>query len=155
MEHAENQSTTHRQSPTTRPTRPERSNQSETDSAAGSQTLSISIPNERTGESRCAFVEAVLIELTHEPVGAVHTPGAVADDTRRELVCVDDVGETFEFRQYSPRHDWTTERMSRAMAREHLLTLVGRPSGRADSAVDTLAVVRAGDLQSRGLEVDR
>jgi hypothetical protein len=154
MKHDTQRSTTHRQHSTESPTAAGSAARSTQRGRASWQELAIQIPNERSGESRVAFLEAVLVELTHESVGAVHTPGAVSDESRLEVVCTDDVGEEFELRQYHPRHGWETESLSRAGVRKKLRALVERaPSDGGGVAVDTFSVQHAGTLQSRCVEV--
>lgn len=116
--------------------------------------LSISIPNDRSGEALCAFVEAVLVELTHEPVGAVRHPGAPANAERLEFVCLDDVGEQFELRQFIPRHGWAIETMSRTIAREKLLTILSRDEAKS-VVLDSFSVIRESRLQSRCVDLPR
>jgi hypothetical protein len=121
--------------------------------------LSVEIPTTRSPERVASFVETVLVELTHEPVGAVHHKAGVTSDDRLEVVCTDDVGETFEFRRYLARHGWDTETVSRSEAREKLTTLLSRMASppvreREAAPVDTFSVHRRVRLQSHCLEVD-
>jgi hypothetical protein len=86
--------------------------------------LSISVPNEREDASRVAFVEAVLVELSHEPVSVVHKRERAGGCERVEVVCVDEVGGEFAFRQYVPRQGWSEERIERSEVRSRLVSLV-------------------------------
>lgn len=123
---------------------------------AHTETLAVDVPNDREEERLCAFVEAALVELTHEDVGLVHEPGAVADSDRLEVVCTDETGETFEFRRYIARHGWDTETVSRKTAREKLQTLVARDGGDTSARErepGRVCVLPLAQLQSRCLEV--
>jgi hypothetical protein len=125
---------------------------------AHTESLSIEVPNSRDDEQLCAFVEAALVELTHEDVGLIHEPGAVADSDRLEVVCADETGQTFEFRRYVARHGWDVESVSREAAREKLQTLVahdGDDTAAREQRPDRVSVRPAAQLQSRCVEVGR
>ncbi|MFT4920852.1 MAG: hypothetical protein ACI8XM_000043 [Haloarculaceae archaeon] len=123
-------------------------------SSSGSE-LSISVPNERDGPSRVAFVEAVLVELSHEPVSVVYKRPQAGGCERMEVVCVDELGQEFAFRQYVPRHGWSEERVERSEVRSKLLSLVSQSPS---AGVDNLASMRVqplSELHSRSAEADR
>lgn len=120
------------------------------------EDLSIPVPNDRDPVGITAFVETVLVELTHEPVGAVHSRGEIGRDERREIVCLDDVGQQFELRRYVARHGWTSETVSRETLRETLVTLLSRGdvgSGDNPRPPGSFSVQPAVRLQSRCLDV--
>jgi len=120
------------------------------------EDLSVPVPNDRDPVGITAFVETVLVELTHEPVGAVHSPSEIARDERREIVCLDDVGRQFELRRYVGRHGWTSETVSRERLRETLVTLLSRGGGASGGDAQptgTFSVQPAVRLQSRCLNV--
>jgi hypothetical protein len=122
--------------------------------SSGSE-LSISVPNERDGSSRVSFVEAVLVELSHEAASVVYKRPQAGGCERMEVVCVDEVGQEFAFRQYVPRHGWSEERVERSEVRSKLLSLVSQSPS---AGVDDLASMRVqplSELRGRGTGVDR
>jgi len=56
--------------------------------------LEVAIPSDRNHASLVALVECVLVELTHEQVGAVVVAQQVWGTKRTQYVAVDDVGES-------------------------------------------------------------
>jgi len=117
--------------------------------------LSISVPNERDGPSRVAFVEAVLVELAHEAVGLVYERPQASESERIEVECVDDVGQEFSLRQYVPRHGWTDERVARSEVRSMLLSLVSHSPDVGVGEPASMRVRPACDLQRQCARVDR
>jgi hypothetical protein len=123
-------------------------------SSSGSE-LSISVPNERDGPSRVAFVEAVLVELSHEPVSVVYERAQAGERERMEVVCVDEFGREFAFRQYVPRHGWSEERVERSEARSKLLSLVSQSPSGSVGDLASMWVKPLSELHSRCAGVDR
>jgi len=62
--------------------------------------LEVAIPSDRNHASLVALVECVLVELTHEQVGAVVVAQQVWGTKRTQYVAVDDVGEQFQKRHF-------------------------------------------------------
>ena len=75
--------------------------------------LRLSVPNTRSGESIVAFVECVLVELTHEDVGAEYVASNVRGVKRTQFIAVDDIGETFQKRYYDERLGWHEQTIGR------------------------------------------
>lgn len=93
--------------------------------------LRLSVPNTRSGESIVAFVECVLVELTHEDVGAEYITSNVAGVKRTQFIAVDDIGETFHKRYYNERLGWHETTVSREAVRDELINRLTRSSSLA------------------------
>jgi len=83
--------------------------------------LRLSVPNDRSDESVVAFVECVLVELTHEEVGAEYRSsnawGAMID----QYVAADATGQQFIKRQYDERLGWDEMQIAREEVRDKLI----------------------------------
>lgn len=104
--------------------------------------LRLSVPNTRSGESIVAFVECVLVELTHEDVGAEYVASNVRGVKRTQFIAVDDIGETFQKRYYDERLGWHETIVSREAVRDELINRLTRSSppatdGSHDVTVDS------------------
>lgn len=93
--------------------------------------LRLSVPNDRTSESIVAFVECVLVELTHEDVGAEYVSSNIRGTKRTQFIAVDDVGETFQRRHYDERLGYHKTTVSRKAVRRELINRLTRSSSTA------------------------
>jgi len=93
--------------------------------------LELTIPNERSQLSIVAFVECVLVELTHEEVGAEYVSTNVWGAKRTQFIPIDDNGEMFRKRHYDERLGWHESTVSRRAVREDLITRLTRSSSQA------------------------
>ena len=134
-----------------------RGEQSEQSSEAPWVDLELTIPNDRSQLSIVSFVECVLVELTHEEVGAEYVSTNVWGAKRTQFIPIDDNGEMFRKRHYYERLGWHESTVSRRAVREDLITRLTRSSSHAtdrshDVPVnnpDTFSVKPARKLQMR------
>lgn len=113
------------------------------------------VPNTRSGESIVSFVECVLVELTHEDVGAEYVSSNVWGVKLTQFLPVDDVGETFQKHHYDERLGWHEQTVSRQDVREELvnrlsrshLLATNRSHGAPVNEPDTFAVKARHQLQ--------
>lgn len=118
--------------------------------------LSMQVPNERSRVSIVSFVECVLVELTHESLGAEYVSSNVWGVKRTQFIVDDDVGETFLKRHYDERLGWHTTTMSREEVRTELVNRLTRTTslrgeqklGEADDEFDRFSVKLVGQLWS-------
>ena len=80
-----------------------RSEQREQSSEAPWADLELMIPNDRSQLSIVSFVECVLMELTHEEVGAEYVSTNVWGAKRTQFIAIGDNGEMFRKRHYDER----------------------------------------------------
>jgi hypothetical protein len=119
--------------------------------------LELMVPNERSQLSIVSFVECVLVELTHEEVGAEYVSTNVWGAKRTQFIPIDDNGEMFRKRHYDERLGWHESTVSRRAVREDLITRLTRSSSQStdrshDVPVnnpDTFSVKPARKLQMR------
>lgn len=90
-------------------------------SASPWSDLRLHVPNDRSGASIVTFVECVLVELTHEDVGAEYHSSNMWEAKRTQFIAVDDVGETFQKRHYDERFGWHETTISRQAVRDDLI----------------------------------
>jgi len=105
-----------------------------TDPSTGSSAwadLEVTVPNDRDQTSIVTLVECVLVELTHETVGAEYRSEHVWGTQRTQYVAADGLGATFQKRHFDARLGWHETTISRAAVREELLTRLTRPSSLA------------------------
>jgi hypothetical protein len=89
--------------------------------------LEVTIPTDRDHASLVALVECVLVELTHEHVGAVVVTHQVWGTNRTQYVAVDDVSEQFQTRHFDARLSWHETTVPREIVRDEFVTqLTGR-----------------------------
>jgi len=93
--------------------------------------LELTIPNDRSQISIVSLVECVLVELTHEEVGAEYVSANVWGAKRTQFIAIDDVGETFQKRHYGERLGWHESTVSRRAVREDLITRLTRSASLA------------------------
>lgn len=83
--------------------------------------LKLTVPNDRHHTSIVAFVECVLVELTHEDVGAEYVSSNVWGTKRTQFIAADGVAETFYKRHYDERLGWHETTISRESVRNELI----------------------------------
>ncbi|QOS13392.1 hypothetical protein DEQ92_19680 [Haloferax sp. Atlit-6N] len=88
--------------------------------------LQLTVPNNRHHTSIVAFVECVLVELTHEDVGAEYVSSNVWGTKRTQFIAADDVAETFCKRHYDERLGWHETTISRESVRNELIDRLSR-----------------------------
>ncbi|ELY73530.1 hypothetical protein [Natrinema pallidum] len=108
-----------------------RDEQTEQPSEAPWADLELAVPNDRSQISIVSLVECVLVELTHEEVGAEYVSANVWGAKRTQFIAIDDVGETFQKRHYDERLGWHESTVSRQAVREDLITRLTRSSSLA------------------------
>ena len=117
--------------------------------------LELAVPNDRSQLSIVSFVECVLVELTHEEVGAEYVSTNVWGAKRTQFIAIDENGGMFRKRHYDERLGWHESTVSRRAVRENLITRLTRSSSLAtdrshDVPVDnpdTFSVKPARELQ--------
>ncbi|WP_042664194.1 hypothetical protein [Haloferax sp. ATB1] len=90
--------------------------------------LELSLPHGRSPTGIVSFVERVLVELTHEDVGAEFVSTSVAGVKRIQFIAVDDVGQRFQKRYFDERLGWDETTVSRKAVREELVNRLSRSS---------------------------
>jgi len=105
-----------------------RGEQIEQSSEAPWADLELTVPNDRSQLSIVSFVECVLVELTHEEVGAEYVSANVWGAKRTQFIAIDDNGEMFRKRHYDDRLGWHVSTVSRRAVREDLITRLTRTS---------------------------
>jgi hypothetical protein len=103
------------------------------------------VPNDRSRLSIVSFVECVLVELTHESLGAEYLSSNVWGVKRTQFIADDDVGETFLKRHYDERLGWHKTKMSRDAVRSELVNRLTR----------TISLSGERDHSETGNEFDR
>ena len=124
-------------------------------SASSWSDLRLSVPNDRSNASIISFVECVLVELTHEDVGAEYVSSNVWGMKRTQFIAVDDVAKTFQKRHYDERLGWHKSTISRQDVRGELVNRLSRSSSLATNRShgtfvdepDTFAVKARQELQ--------
>lgn len=117
--------------------------------------LQLAVPNDRSDASIVAFVECVLVELTHEDVGAEYRSENVAGVKRTQFIADDDIGETFRKRHFDERLGSHETTVSREAVRDELINRLTRSSSlstdgsheRAIDDPDRFRVKHAGELR--------
>lgn len=97
--------------------------------------LELTVPNDRSSESIVALVECVLVELTHEEIGAEYVSSKMWGPTRTQFIVADDDGETFRKRHYDERLGWHESTVTREAVRNELiarLSQLSSPTSNAD-----------------------
>jgi len=103
-----------------------RGEQREQSSEAPWADLELTIPNDRSPLSIVSFVECVLVELTHEEVGAEYVSPSLAGVKRTQFITVDDVGQRFKKRYYNERFGWHETTVSPNAVRDDLVNRLSR-----------------------------
>ena len=112
-------------------------------SASPWSDLRLHVPNDRSSASIVTFVECVLVELTHEDVGAEYRSSNMWEVKRTQFIAVDDVGETFQKRHYDERLGWHESIVSRETIRDELINRLMRSTSLATSWAHAAAVDEA------------
>ncbi|MFC7131413.1 hypothetical protein [Haloferax chudinovii] len=90
--------------------------------------VELSLPHGRSPTGIVSFVERVLVELTHEDVGAEFVSTNLAGVKRTQFIAVDDVDERFKKRYFDERLGWHETTVSRETVREELVHRLSRSS---------------------------
>ncbi|UWG49328.1 Uncharacterized protein AArcCO_4153 (plasmid) [Halalkaliarchaeum sp. AArc-CO] len=88
--------------------------------------LAVTVPNDRSLESVISLVECVLVEMTHEDVGAEYISSNVWGAKRTQFVAIDEFGEQFRKQHYDARLGWHETTVSRSDVREELVNRLSR-----------------------------
>ena len=102
--------------------------------------LKLTVPNRRHHTSIVAFVECVLVELTHEDVGAEYVSSNVWGTKRTQFIAADDVAETFCKRHYDERLGWHETTISRKSVRNELVDRLSRTDSLATDRSHSISV---------------
>jgi hypothetical protein len=105
-----------------------RGEQREKSSEAPWAALELTLPHDRSPTSIVSFVECVLVELTHEHVGAEFVSMSVAGVKRIQFIAVDDVGQRFQKRYFDERLGWDDSIVSREAVRDELVNRLSQSS---------------------------
>ncbi|MDS0243612.1 hypothetical protein NDO74_20125 [Haloferax sp. S2CR25-2] len=90
--------------------------------------LELALPHGRSPTGIVSFVERVLVELTHEDVGAEFVSTNLAGVKRTQFIAVDDVGQRFQKRYFDERLGWHETTVSRGAVRDELVSRLSRLS---------------------------
>ena len=88
--------------------------------------LAVTVPNDRSLKSIVSLVECVLVEMTHEDVGAEYLSSNVWGTKRTQFVAIDELGETFRKQHYDARLGWDETTVSRGEVRDELINRLSR-----------------------------
>jgi hypothetical protein len=105
--------------------------------------LRLDVPNDRSDESIVAFVECVLVELTHEDVGAEYRSSNVWGATIDQYVAADATGQQFIKRQYDERLGWDETQITREEARDKLIWRLSRSGSLATNRIHAEPVTKS------------
>ena len=84
------------------------------------------VPNDRGTTSIISFVEWVLVELTHENIGAEYRSSHLWGQKRTQYTVADSNGAFFLKRHYDARLGWHTEILRREELRTELVSRLSR-----------------------------
>ena len=90
--------------------------------------LELTLPHGRSPTGIVSFVECVLVELTHEDVGAEFVSTNLTGVKRTQFIAVDDVGQRFQKRYFDDRLGWHETIGSRGAVRNELVSRLSRLS---------------------------
>ncbi|WP_049917695.1 hypothetical protein [Haloferax denitrificans] len=90
--------------------------------------LELSLPHGRSPTGIVSVVERVLVELTHEDVGAEFVSTNLTGVKRTQFIAVDDVGQRFQKRYFDDRLGWHETIVSRGAVRNELVSRLSRLS---------------------------
>nr|WP_233510470.1 MULTISPECIES: hypothetical protein [unclassified Haloferax] len=85
-------------------------------------------PHGRSPTGIVSFVERVLVELTHEDVGAEFVSTNLTGVKRTQFIGVDDAGQRFQKRYFDDRLGWDETIVSRGTVRDELVSRLSRLS---------------------------
>jgi len=88
--------------------------------------LRLDVPNDRRDESIVAFVECVLVELTHEDVGAEYRSSNAWGAKIDQYVAAEATGQQFTERRYDERLGWDESQITREAVRDKLVWQLSR-----------------------------
>lgn len=89
--------------------------------------LRLQVPNDRSDESIVAFVECILVELTHEDVGAEYRSSNVFGTTIDQYIAADATGQQLRERRYDECLGWFENQISRSDVRDKLVSWLSQP----------------------------
>ncbi|AXR76147.1 hypothetical protein AArc1_4030 (plasmid) [Natrarchaeobaculum sulfurireducens] len=96
------------------------------------------VPNDRSTTSIISFVEWVLVELTHENIGAEYRSSHLWGQKRTQYTAADSTGEFFLKRHHDARLGWYTETLHREELRTELVSRLSRSRPEtSDPSLDT------------------
>lgn len=84
------------------------------------------VPSDRGTTSIISFVEWVLVELTHENIGAEYRSSHLWGQKRTQYTVADSKGEFFLKRHHNTRLGWHTETLRREELRTELVSRLSR-----------------------------
>jgi len=93
--------------------------------------LRLDVPNDRRDESIVAFVECVLVELTHQDVGAEYRSSNAWGAKIDHYVAAEATGQQFIKRRYDERLGWDETQITREAVRDKLAWQLSRPGSLA------------------------
>lgn len=102
--------------------------------------LHLSVPNDRSNASIVTFVECVLVELTHEHVGAEYSSSNVWGEEKTQYIAADTADETFRKRHFDERLGWHEQMLSRGEVRDNLINRLTRAVSLASNRSHTAPV---------------
>lgn len=115
--------------------------------------LELTIPNKRSYQSLITFVDCVLVELTHEVVGAEYVVPHPWGTGYMQYIAIDTFGERFRKRRYCPTAGWSSREISRSDVRLELIQRFSREQSIAstdkrapDTVADSFSVKPISDL---------
>jgi len=109
--------------------------------------LKLAVSHNRDRESIIALVECALVEVTHEPVGAVFVSHQRGRERRTQFIADDDVGEQFQMQHYNDKLGWQTATVPRETVRDKLVTQLTQSTSQASDSEAFFAVEPTHDLE--------
>jgi hypothetical protein len=135
------------------PRRPARAHRVDQQLPHSSSKLELTIPNKRSYQSLITFVDCVLVELTHEAVGAEYVVPHPWGTGYTQYIAIDTFGERFRKRRYIPTAGWNSQEISRSDVRLELIQRFSREQSVAstdkhahDTITDSFSVKPISDL---------
>ncbi|PGF14581.1 hypothetical protein CP556_21030 [Natrinema sp. CBA1119] len=99
--------------------------------------LHLPVPNNRSSASIVAFVECVLVELTHADVGAEYRSSNVWGVKLTQYIAAETTGQLFRKRYYDERLGWHEQTIPRQDVRTELINRLARPASLATNRSHT------------------
>ncbi|WP_042662720.1 hypothetical protein [Haloferax sp. ATB1] len=90
--------------------------------------LELSLPHGRSPTGIVSFIERVLVELTHEDIGAEFVSTNLAGVKRTQFIAVDHAGQRFQKRYFDERLGWHETTVSRGVVRDELVSRLSQLS---------------------------
>jgi hypothetical protein len=95
------------------------------------EDLELTVPHDRDRASIVTLVECALVEVTHEPVGAVYVSQQRGRERRTQFIAVDEVGKQFQMQHFNDKLGWQTATVTRETVRDKLVTQLTRSASQA------------------------